>query len=59
MNGGGSVDLYFGPKPPKGKEKNWEQTTQGEGWFVYFRAYGVKQQFLDRQWVLNDFEHLK
>ena len=23
VNGDGSVDLYFGPEPPAGKEKNW------------------------------------
>ena len=30
----------------------------GEGWFVYFRIYGVKQEFLDRKWVMNDFERV-
>ena len=38
----------FAPRAPKGKEKNWVQTNAGEGWFVYFRVYGVKQEFLDR-----------
>jgi hypothetical protein len=23
---------------------------------VYFRIYGVEQDFLDKKWVLNDFE---
>jgi len=23
MNDDGSVDIYFGPKPPKGLESNW------------------------------------
>jgi hypothetical protein len=25
-NDDGSIDLYFGPKAPKGKEANWIQT---------------------------------
>jgi Protein of unknown function (DUF1214) len=27
-----SVDVYFGPKPPPGKESNWVQTWPGKGW---------------------------
>ena len=30
-NQDGSVDLYFGPKAPTGKEKNWVQTLPGKG----------------------------
>ena len=29
-----------------------------KGRFVYFRIYGVKQEFLDRTSALNDFERL-
>jgi len=36
----GSVDLYFGPKAPKGKEANWIQTVPGKGWFACLRLYG-------------------
>jgi hypothetical protein len=32
-NADGSVDLYFGPKAPAGKETNWIQTVPGKGWF--------------------------
>ena len=31
VNSDGSVDIYFGPKAPAGKEKNWVQTLQGKG----------------------------
>ena len=31
VNPDGSVDVYFGPKPPAGKEKNWVQTVPGRG----------------------------
>jgi hypothetical protein len=27
-----SVDVYFGPAPPAGKESNWVQTWLGKGW---------------------------
>ena len=30
-NKDGSVDLYFGHKAAKGKEKNWISTNKGEG----------------------------
>ncbi len=52
----GSVNLYFGPTPPKGKEQNWIPTNPGEGWFRYFRLYGPLEAFFDRSWVLPDIE---
>ena len=35
-----SVDVYFGPKAPPGKESNWVQTWPGKGWNVILRLYG-------------------
>ena len=32
-NEDGSIDLYFGPEAPAGKEANWIQTVPGKGWF--------------------------
>ena len=40
-----SVDVYFGPKPPVGKESNWVQTWPGKGWWVILRLYGPEQAF--------------
>jgi hypothetical protein len=34
------VDVYFGPKPPCGKEKNWVQAVPGKGWNTILRLYG-------------------
>ena len=31
VNADGSVDVYFGPKAPEGKESNWVQTIPGKG----------------------------
>lgn len=52
----GSVDIYFGPTPPKGKEQNWIPTNPDEGWFTYFRIYGPLEAYLDRSWVLPSIE---
>lgn len=55
-NDDGSVDIYFGPTAPKGKDQNWIPTNPGEGWFSYFRIYGPLEAYLDRTWVLQDIE---
>jgi hypothetical protein len=55
-NKDGSVDLYFGPEAPKGKEANWIQTVPGKAWIVLFRVYGPLQPWFDKTWQLNDFE---
>jgi hypothetical protein len=31
VNADGSVDVFFGPKPPAGKEDNWVQTIPRQG----------------------------
>lgn len=54
-----SVDLYFGPNPPTGKEKNWIQTNAGQGWFTYFRLFGPGETYHDRSWKLPDIERAK
>jgi hypothetical protein len=54
-NSDGSIDVYFGPKPPPGKESNWVQTLPGKGWFAYFRFYGPTEPFFDKSWALPDF----
>jgi hypothetical protein len=55
-NADGSVDLYFGPEAPKGKEKNWVPTIPGRGWFAYFRFYAPTEAYFDRSWSLPDIE---
>lgn len=55
-NADGSMDLYFGPSAPEGKEKNWVQTEAGRGWFPYFRFYSPKKEVVERKWVLPDIE---
>ncbi len=58
-NEDGSVDLYFGPTAPKGKEDNWIQTVSGKAWFVLFRTYGPLEPWFEKTWQLNDFEEIE
>ena len=57
-NADGSLDLWFGPQAPAGKESNWVKTLPGKGWFAYFRAYGPTEAFFDKSWRLTDFEEI-
>ena len=57
-NKDGSVDIYCGPRPPTGFEKNWIQTVLGKNWFAYFRFYQPTEAYFDRSWPLPDFEQL-
>jgi len=56
VNPDGSVDVYFGTEPPAGKEQNFIQTDPGKGFFVVFRFYGPLEGYIDKTWVLDDFE---
>jgi hypothetical protein len=58
-NANGSVDIYFGPKAPPGKEANWIATVPGKGLFVVFRLYGPLEPWYDRSWRLGEPELLK
>lgn len=58
-NSDSSIDMYFGPEIPKGKEKNWIRTVPGKGWFVLMRFYGPLEPFFDKSWKPDDLEHLK
>jgi len=55
-NADGSVDIYFGPKAPKGKESNWLPTDPMRRFFLLGRFYGPEPRLLDGSFVLNDVE---
>ena len=58
-NADGSVDIYFGPKPPAGQESNWLYTQAGQKWFPWFRLYGPEKAIFDKSWKLPDIEKVK
>ena len=45
-NADGSVDVYFGPKAPAGKESNWVPTDPNRGFELMFRVYAPDQGVL-------------
>ncbi|WDF66180.1 DUF1254 domain-containing protein [Flavobacterium sp. KACC 22763] len=56
--GGQSVDLYFGPKAPAGKEGQWIKTLPNRGWFAYIRIYGPEAGAFNGTWKPGDFEEV-
>jgi len=50
QNTDGSFDIYFGPKTPEGKEKNWIQTVPGKGFMLILRLYGPLEPWFDKTW---------
>jgi len=55
-NADGSVDIWFGPKPPAGKENNWVPTSANGRFEVLFRFYGPEKPVFDKTWQLPDVE---
>jgi len=56
VNADGSVDVYFGPKAPAGKEHNWVQTVPGQTWNTLLRLYGPLQPWFDKTWRPGEIE---
>lgn len=59
VNADGSVDIYFGPEAPEGKEANWIQSVPGKGWFAIFRLYGPLEPWFDKTWRPGEIEEVK
>ena len=55
-NADGSVDIYFGPKAPDGKDTNWVPTDPKGRFEVLARFYGPEKPLFDKTWQLNDIE---
>ena len=56
VNPDSSVDIWFGPKPPAGKEANWIQTVPGKGWWLMLRIYGPLESWFDKTWRPGEIE---
>jgi len=59
VNDDGSVDLYFGPEAPAGKEANWLQTVPDKGWFCVLRLYSPTEAWYDKTWRPGEIELVK
>ncbi len=57
-NEDGSVDIFFGPSAPEGKEANWIPTTADRRFFLLFRFYGPELAAFDGSFKLNDIERI-
>ena len=58
-NPDGSIDLYYGPTAPAGKEKNWRRTVPGKGFFAILRLYGPTEAAFNQSWIPGDIERVK
>jgi hypothetical protein len=58
-NADGSVDIYFGPKPPAGKESNWVPTDPARKFELMFRLYAPTKALFEKTWKLSDVEEVK
>ena len=56
INPDNSVDIFFGPAAPPGKEANWIQTIPGKGWWVMLRLYGPLEPWFDKTWKPGEVE---
>ncbi len=57
-NPDGSVDVYFAPKAPAGKESNWIPTDANGRFEALCRFYGPEKPLFDKTWVLPDIEKI-
>ncbi len=55
-NADGSIDIYFGPSAPAGKEANWVPTDPSRKFELMARFYAPKKEFFDKVWKLRDME---
>lgn len=57
-NADGSVDIFFGPQAPSGKETNWVPTDMKRQFEVMVRFYAPTKALFDKAWILPDIERL-
>jgi hypothetical protein len=55
-NRDGSVDVFFGPSAPVGKEANAIYTAPGKPWLAFFRFYGPTRPVFEMTWRLPDLQ---
>jgi hypothetical protein len=58
-NADGSVDVYFGPQAPAGREANWVPTDPKGKFALLFRLYRPEKPLFDKTWKLPDVERVR
>jgi hypothetical protein len=54
-----SVDIWFGPDAPAGKENNWIRTKRGKNWYMILRLYYALKPWFDLTWRPGDIKEVK
>jgi hypothetical protein len=55
-NSDGSIDVFFGPLLPAGKDANTIYTAPGKPWVLFFRFYRPEKAVFDNTWRLGEVE---
>jgi len=58
-NADGSIDVFFGPAAPEGKEANWVPTDPARGFELMARFYAPTKALFDGSWTLPDVEEIE
>jgi hypothetical protein len=53
-----SLDLFFGPQPPPGRERDWIETNRGTRWLAHLCIYGPEAAAFDGSWRPGDLEQI-
>ena len=53
-----SIDLFFGPYPPIGRERDWIETNRGTRWIAHLCIYGPEAAAFDGSWRPGDLEEI-
>ncbi len=57
-NADGTIEIFFGPTAPAGRDANWVPTDPARPFELLFRLYGPEKRFLDKEWKLPDPEKM-
>jgi hypothetical protein len=58
VNQEGSIDIWFGPEYPEGKEHNWIKTIPGKEWNMILRLYEPMEAWLNKTWMPGEIEEV-
>ena len=53
-----SLDIWFGPDAPAGKENNWIRTTRAKKWYMVLRLYYALKPWFDKTWKPGEIEEV-